>query len=501
MQAFTGMKKLSLPVVTVVISFLFFASVLCFFLQNDFWQDEVYTLFHFVFVPLHTTLTDYHSTNNHVLFSLLNNIIRQTFGYQHLSAVLLHPYLLRSVPVIIALVTVFIFYTKAGNVYGKNAALIGSSVWLTTFPLICFAAQFRGYSLSILIITLQYFSFIRTINKKKMKWTHALMPFVYTSLSLLCLPTNLYIELSYLLLCAVLFIKPSLSSFLLPKQAKKPVIFTTAVAIAAAFLCTGLYYRWMLHLQPQNELLTTFHPFAVANLLQSLAILYHFAGYRFYLLLLFVATIVLYIFQLKKKAFGYRPMLLPALLFFLPFLFFFVHGSIIIQRTFLSLLPFFVLLIALSLQEFAFSRFYPVACNAIPVLNLVCVVVSFVVFINDSKKNNVVENHQQDLVNHYYLIHFNELQTSLLTKRIVETQKTPLYLHDGFGQTGIDYYLRELHVPFVLYSDTTALPKNCLILTNLKKETAQQLAQKQMSYHTLLRRDDQYNLFVCHALK
>ena len=106
------MNKQILPKLIVVISFLFFAGIQLFFLQNDFWQDEVYTLFHFVFVPLHTTITNYHSTNNHVLFSVLNNIIKQIFNFSQLSDVLLHPYLLRSIPTIISLLTVFIIYKK-----------------------------------------------------------------------------------------------------------------------------------------------------------------------------------------------------------------------------------------------------------------------------------------------------------------------------------------------------------------------------------------------------
>ena len=40
-------------------------------LNNEMWNDEIYTLLHFVLVPLQTTLFDYHVPNNHIFFSLL----------------------------------------------------------------------------------------------------------------------------------------------------------------------------------------------------------------------------------------------------------------------------------------------------------------------------------------------------------------------------------------------------------------------------------------------
>ncbi len=482
------------------LSFLFFVVVLFVFLQNDFWQDEIYTLVHFVFVPLHTTVTDYHSTNNHVLFSLLNNLVRSCFFYQSLSSVLLHPYLLRIVPVTISLLTIVLLYRQITKAYGKCAAIICSSIWLTTFPLLCFASQFRGYALSVLLIMLQYFYFEKAIKTNSVSLQQWLLLLLFTNLSLLCLPTNIYIEASYLLLCIILFIKPNLSIYFFDTTVQKSDLIKIATAIIIGCLCTSLYYRWMLQQQPANEFITTFHPFAIANLFQAFAIFYHFAGYRLYLCFAVVASAILYFIRFKKKTFGFAPFLFPAFLFFLPFVFFFIHGAIIIQRTFLSLLPFFVLFTGLSVEDFSGYKFYSQVFKLLLLLNFVCIATTFIIFVESSKKNNVIENHQQDLVQHYYLVHFNELGASLLARRLVENNNAVLYLRDGFGQTGIDYYLKAFNVPFVLYNKSVDASKQYIILTNLKKETEEDLHKKGVSFQKLLAADDQYNVFLCNPI-
>ena len=495
------MKHSVFALVTLFVSFLFFAGVLIYFLPNDFWQDEVYTLSHFVFVSTATTATDYYSTNNHVLFSLFCNLLRQILGFKQLSDVLLHPYFLRSVPVIISLAAVLIFYKKTANRYGKEAAIICSSVWLSTFPLLCFASQFRGYSLSILLVTLQYFSFSKIVKSERITFFRCLILFLLSSLSLLCLPTNIYIEASYLLLCLMLFVIPSFSTILFDTSITKINLIKIISAIAAGCLWTSLYYRWMLMQQPQNEFITTFHPFAVENLTQSLSIFYRFSGYRLYLPLFLILPIILFIKRMVKKEFSYTPVLLPFLLFFIPFVFFFIHGAIIIQRTFLSLIPFFCLMTGLALQSFSGIRFYKPMYNLIMLLNLVCIIITFVLFVNVSKKNNIVENHQQDLVQHYYLVHFNALQTTQLAKKMTAKNGYPLYLDDGFGQTGIDYYLSAFQIPFTRISDSTVLPDHCLILTNLKKKTTGELIDKERNYHQWMQPNEQYNLFESDGMK
>lgn len=492
--------KRHVPVTFVLLSsFLFFCGVLFYFLPNDYWQDEVYTLYHFVFVSPATTLTNYHSTNNHVLYSLLCNGIRVLLGFTQLSQALLHPYVLRSIPVVLSIAAVIIFYKKTATGYGKEAAIICASIWLTTFPVLCFGSQMRGYALSIFIVTLQYFSFSRIIQSGRITGLRWLSLFAFTSLSLLCLPTNIYIEASYGLLCAILFVLPSFSIFLFNVSVPKNHLLKIASAIAAGCAWTMLYYRWMLAQQPPNIFITTYHPFPLVNIQQALSVPYRFAGYRLYLPLFVMLIVILLIRQLWKKEAVYLPAALPFFLFFAPFLFFFIHGPVVVQRTFLSLVPFFALMTGLSVQHLKTMRFYAPVRNAVLIGNLLCIVITFFSFVKDSKQDNLTENHQQDLVQHYYLIKFNALQATARVIKIKEQENYPLYLDDGFGQTGIDYYLDAFHIPFTRMADSTILPEHCLILTNLKKKTADRLDGEKRHRLLYMKPDEQYNVFLCNG--
>lgn len=489
--------KRDVPATLILLSgFLFFCGALFYFLPNDYWQDEVYTLYHFVFVSPIVTVTDYHSTNNHVLFSLLCNGIRSVLSFTQLSQALLHPYVLRSIPIVFSIASVLIFFKKAVMAYGKEASVMCSSIWLTTFPVLCFGSQMRGYSLSVFIITLQYFSFTRIIKSVRISWLQWLSLFMLTSLSLLCLPTNIYIEASYGLLCAILFILPSFSVILFNVSVSKSHLIKIASAIAAGCAWTTLYYRWMLMQQPPNIFITNYHPFPLVDIQQALSIPYRFTGYRLYLPLFVLLFIALSLKRFWKNETVYLPALLPFFLFFTPFLFFFIHGPVVVQRTFLSLAPFFALMTGLSFQQLTTLRFYKPVRNAVLMLNLLCIVVTFSAFVRDSKQNNVTENHQQDLVQHYYLVHFNSLEATELAKEITSGNHIPLYLDDGFGQTGVDYYLTALQVPFTRITGSTVLPPACVVLTNLKKKTANRLTKEKKTYRRLLQPDEQYNLFM-----
>jgi hypothetical protein len=57
------------------------------FVNVDFWNDEIYTLKAFTFVPLHTTLTDYHAPNNHVFLNLVDNLYLRLLGINTLKTV------------------------------------------------------------------------------------------------------------------------------------------------------------------------------------------------------------------------------------------------------------------------------------------------------------------------------------------------------------------------------------------------------------------------------
>ncbi|HFB99307.1 MAG TPA: hypothetical protein ENJ53_00745, partial [Phaeodactylibacter sp.] len=104
-QNFNALEK-------IILLFLFI--VFCWFQKEhfflDFWNDEIYTLKHFVFVPLSTTLSDYHVPNNHIFFNFLNNIYLKVCGVDNLYDLMDNPPLIRILPFLYSVGTLFYAY-------------------------------------------------------------------------------------------------------------------------------------------------------------------------------------------------------------------------------------------------------------------------------------------------------------------------------------------------------------------------------------------------------
>ncbi len=179
----------SLSYLLLPVTFLILCLTLGYFLNNDFWQDEVYTLEHFVFVPWKTVLTDYHSTNNHILFSATVKAVSSLFGITSMYEAMERPYLVRLVPFLFTILSVLFFYLNTKKHYGREFAITGTSVLCTSILFIDFGIQLRGYSLSIFLSIVNYFIFLKVIKQRPGRGL--LLLFETTLLYLLCLPTNI----------------------------------------------------------------------------------------------------------------------------------------------------------------------------------------------------------------------------------------------------------------------------------------------------------------------
>ena len=135
---------------------------------QDFWSDEIYTLKHFVFVPIVTTLNDYHVPNNHVLFSLLLNVYAKVVGLQHMADVFLQPQKVRVIPLAFSVGTIFTVFKIGQLLSNKTSGIVSVSILIFTLSFYEFGLQLRGYSLSIFLSTLiTYFSLRYLITNSK----------------------------------------------------------------------------------------------------------------------------------------------------------------------------------------------------------------------------------------------------------------------------------------------------------------------------------------------
>lgn len=479
------------------LSALFFTGALLYFFNNDFWQDEIYTITHFIYVPFKTVLTDYHTTNNHILFSFLMKGYRELFLPDGTDFILFHPFLLRVIPIFISLFSAFLFYRLVARYYGKAAALTGLSFWVTTICVVDFGAQIRGYSLTILVCMIQYFNFLHLLRKETVTWRNICVLAGLSFITLLVMPTNIYVLLSYMLLCGLLLLKPYLAKLFTTIQVRRANVLKIGCAVVSGTVICSLYYGWLLRQHAAPGYINEYRLFTFKNLREVFVIFHQFTANRIhiYLLSLIYAVIVARKLLLRQHVFSNA--LVPVFLFFTPFVFLFIHGGIVIDRTFLCLIPFFILLITLAVHDIADKWNYKYLQTIILVLNLACMIFSFYQLRSFSKFANRNSLHFQTLTRHYYLVNYNARESVLLAKKLSSEKKLPLYLFDDFHGTGIDYYLRKLHVPYEEGNDSTDLKGDCIILSTNKRKMTAALRQRKISFIKLPDDSYQYNVFIC----
>ena len=173
-------------------------------LNTDLWNDEIYTLRHFTLVPLLTTCTDYHVPNNHVFFNLINNIYLNIIGVKHLGSLMDHVWIIRIIPLIYTLLTIFVMYLISRKFFNKTTAFLSVIILLTTIPFLNYAAQVRGYSLSMLLFTLiLYYIMSGIVSSKTYKY---ILIAIFTALLIYTIPSNIYFVGSLIVFFIIRFI-------------------------------------------------------------------------------------------------------------------------------------------------------------------------------------------------------------------------------------------------------------------------------------------------------
>jgi hypothetical protein len=320
--------------------------------------------------------------------------------------------------------------------------------------------------------------------------------FLFFASGLLVMPTNIYINGSYLFFIMIFLIKPALAKQVFNTSIKRKTLVRIGLPIFfATSLCT-LYYYILLRSNPPIDFLNSYTPFNLSNLTQALAIFYHFTSLRFHIYVVLIISFVAIFINIKRRVAFDMSFVWPGLLFFMPFIFFFIHGAIIVQRTFLSLLPFFVCLIALLFRNIP-GRFRLLPLDIVfIVLNIACFIMSFGDLIRVSNENNEKSVHKQDLVEHYYLINFNAKETIANLRLLLQKQKYPVYLCDDFGQTGLGFYLQEYKIPFTRCGDALNVEASCYIVANNKTRIDKQLSLSHCTYSKISEPDKQYNIYL-----
>ena len=141
--------KQYLPLLITIPFFLMLARLV----NGDFYYDELFTFRHYIFVPLRKTIFVYENLNNHFLFSVIGNLWMRLFGGD-LNWLMDRPYIIRLPLLIFPAVTIFYLYRIGIEFFNRRVAILSVLMLITTIPYYYYVLQVRGYSLSMMFITI-----------------------------------------------------------------------------------------------------------------------------------------------------------------------------------------------------------------------------------------------------------------------------------------------------------------------------------------------------------
>ncbi|MTI31804.1 hypothetical protein [Xanthovirga aplysinae] len=438
---------------------LFLLGYVVILLQNinlDFWNDEIYTLKNFVFVPIAQTLTDYHVPNNHVLFNLVNNIYLKIIGIQSLYELMDKPYLLRLLPLFYCLLTLDYVYAIGKDFFNKKIGLLAGVILMTTIPYFNFALQIRGYGVSMALLSIIFYYGLQYIHQKNKL---ALFKVTITTAAVVyAIPLNLYFLLGFWVYGLVHLITKfpvrDLFKRRILNKLRHDRFFPLMLSISIGVLIALLLYYPVFKEVFFNDYVKTYTPFWVGSAIG--VIIRDFLSFRFLLiLLLFIGAILSYSYIQKtpKKKLDFWLLLT---LFFFPFFISFARGDHAPARAFVNLAPFYALFLAKLIYE---------ALKAIPRLQkfrlgvLVTVLVyCFFSFLwerrsIDHKMLSYLKSGQkeQGLYYSYYMNHFRPLEVtrSFLANYFDHSSIILLKDCDGHGFTN---YLDKFHISYQYFN-------------------------------------------------
>ena len=306
--------------------FLIFASVLFINIRKELWNDEIYSLVNFVFVPIKTTLADYHAANNHIFYNLINSLFLKIAGINSLDPLLENPFIIRILPLIFSIICCLFVYKAAKINFGQDVALLSLVLLFSTLAFSNHALQARGYSLSMMICSIIFYY-------------HTAYPFKpdFRKLIILLIGTSLLI---YTGLSNLWFVLAALCISVLQKQWKLSLAYFSGIILSIIF------YIPVIPAILGNKILNSRDQYPLEIFWFYIPkIFYYFLSHR-YLIVIFIGISIYTGFKKHRKQ-----LILVLIFFLLPFIFSFLRMQTPPDRIYLFLLPFFAIFSAYAVQN------------------------------------------------------------------------------------------------------------------------------------------------------
>lgn len=130
-------------------------------LDAPLWYDEVFTLTHFVRLPLAALLTDFSSLNNHMFYSLQAKAAVLLFGE--------HPWVLRLPALLLGIASLAVVWVMGRRGAGRAAALLATLLLALSYHHVWFSQNARGYTGLLFWTTLATLVFVRGLERPSLR--------------------------------------------------------------------------------------------------------------------------------------------------------------------------------------------------------------------------------------------------------------------------------------------------------------------------------------------
>jgi hypothetical protein len=472
-------------------------------INNDLWNDEIYTLNHFTFVPLWKTCTDYHVPNNHIFFNLVNNIFLKGIGIDSLYDLMDHPWIIRLIPLTYSIITIIVTYFIGRKFFNRSTAYISIIILLTTIPFLNYAVQVRGYSLSMMLFTILLFyvmSFKTSVKTQKL-----FIISVLTALLAYTIPSNIYFIGALVFFFFIRFLYNYFSKIHLNIKASGSLIdlsiviaLTSGVGLAL-FLYYPVFYNVFFNgYVSRNSMDVFFSTDLFISISEKLI------SYRWLLLFISVTGAVLIIIYKKQLKINTVFLMMFIFLYVFPFAISTLRGDRPPDRVFIILTPVFSIL-------FSAGMVYSIQKHRrLEKFNILWILLIFITSnasyaygINKIKTQLMNDlngdGRSQDVLNNYYQWYFHPNNEVLLLKKLYEPGKSIVVVAGG-EPYDLPVYLQKNKIPFhnenyldSLSNQDSSIYVFCTHIEKIKKrlyttypDCRIEMISKELSYHNLM---------------
>ena len=482
------------PEILVFIGFCFVQSIL---INNDLWNDELYTLDKFTFVPIAQTLSDYHVPNNHVLFNLINNIYLKIIGIGSLNELIETPWKLRILPLVYSFFTLVFTYKIGAKFFSKNVGLIAAAVLVTTVPFFSYSLQIRGYGLSTLFLTaLIYYSF-SFIKNEKISYLAAIT--ICTSLLFYTIPSNIYYLVCLLLIFVIIVV------FKAFKNKSLKLLFVSNYTKLMYSILVGIGIALVLFIPVFNQVFNNEYVNVRGPAFEFWKLDFYFShvfegGFSGKTLFISTAIGTLILIHFYKREWRNHLFIFAALVI-LPFFIPYLRGDDPPIRVFVVSMPFFSLFLSLSLVLcFTFlikEKKYHKPITLVIILYCFTTFVSEIYTIKKQTLNDIeTADRSHSLYRQFHTFRYQPLADMKNFKKIYTNNPLPVKIVGCEGY-GIPYFLKHQEIPYTESTDEIisfiSKQDSCYFVTSKPNSFEEyegynfEILSDKLTYHTVVK--------------